>query len=92
MRRALFAFSFVALAFIASQMTCAEAESGGDYPPYGNKSDGGTDKPDGDDLWQCFTGTATNEAELLDHCTEAERVDRASSIPATTWDGTSPLP
>ncbi|MFT3754967.1 MAG: hypothetical protein QM769_03305 [Pseudoxanthomonas sp.] len=79
----------------ASQLRCANAEGGweGDASvnnPDGGRSDGGN--PDGGEDVRCFTGTATTELQLLNHCTEAEKVERASSIPAKTWDGKSPLP
>lgn len=84
-----------AVALLASQLHCAEAEVGwrGDDPGQGDlpgNGDGGLDG--GDDGVHCFTGTATTELQLLNHCTEAEHVDRASHIPPTTWDGKSPLP
>jgi len=71
---------------------CAEVESGGwgDNPDPGG--DGGPKPPEGDMAWHCFTGTAATEEQLLDHCTEAERVDRVSNIPVTTWDPKDPLP
>ncbi len=80
------------LLFIASQMTCAEVASywNDDNPPP-SSGDGGT--PDGGDgMWRCFMGTPTKEDELLNRCTEAERIDRPSAIPKATWDGKSPLP
>ena len=83
-----------ALVLLASQLHCAEAEVGwrsddssqSDLP---DGFDGGLD--DGGGV-QCFTGTATTEPQLLNHCTEAEHVDRPTHIPTTTWDGKSPLP
>lgn len=89
------AVCFGALGLLASQLHCAEAESGwkiddpsmSDLPGNG---DGGTDG--GDDGVHCYNGTATSELQLLNHCTEAEHVDRATHIPTTTWDGQSPLP
>jgi hypothetical protein len=85
----------LALLLLASQLRCAEAESGwngddaatADLPGGG---DGGTDG--GEDSTKCYTGTATSELQLLNHCTEAERVERATKIPTKTWDGKSPLP
>jgi hypothetical protein len=37
-------------------------------------------------------GTPSKEEELLNRCTEAERIDRPSAIPPAKWDGKSPLP
>lgn len=83
-----------AAALLASQLHCAEAEVGwkNDDPGQGDmRLDGGGG--DGfDDGVHCFTGTATTEVQLLNHCTEAERVERATHIPQATWDGKSPLP
>lgn len=84
-----------ALLLGTSQLHCALSEAGwqsdastsdpdGGHPDGGN-SDGGADV-------RCFTGTATTELQLFNHCTEAEHVDRASMIPAKTWDGKFPLP
>lgn len=87
------ALGLAAAALLASQLHCAEAEVGwkNDDPGRGDMpGDGGLDG--GDDGVHCFTGTATNEVQLLNHCTEAEHVDRPSHIPPTTWDGKPPLP
>ena len=83
-----------AAALLASQLHCAEAEVGwkNDDPGQGDMPGGDGGRDGGDDGVHCFTGTATTEVQLLNHCTEAERVDRASHIPMTTWDGKSPLP
>ena len=84
------------LVFSTSQLRCASADNGwegdastGDTD--GGRPDGGNPDGGGDDV-RCFTGTATTELQLLNHCTEAEHVDRVSAIPAKTWDGKSPLP
>ena len=85
---------FAGLLLLASQLRCADAEIGwssddastSDLPGRGDGGDGGTDPT------ACFTGTATNELQLFNHCTEAEHVNRATKIPAKTWDGKSPLP
>lgn len=92
MRPLLSVASLLGLLLLGSQMTCAEVANywnEDDQRP--GKKDGG-DTDGGDNVWRCYMGTPTKESELLDRCTEAERIDRASSIPAATWDGTSPLP
>lgn len=80
-----------ALIFVASQMTCAEAvQDWGDDPA---RRDGGlSDADGGDGTWHCFTGTPTNDDQFLNHCTESERVDRATYVPIGTWDPKNPLP
>lgn len=91
--RALLTFlSACGLVLLCSQMTCAEvANFWNEDDPRQMNQDGGT--PDGgDDKWRCYMGAPTKESELLDRCTEAERIDRASAIPTATWDGKSPLP
>ncbi len=90
----LLAVGFGALGLLASQLHCAEAETGfGDDPSMSDMPGGGGDGGDlGDDGVHCYNGTATSELQLLNHCTEAEHVDRATHIPTTTWDGQSPLP
>ena len=40
----------------------------------------------------CFMGTPTTELQLLNRCTDAEKIERGTHIPATTWDGQLPLP
>ncbi len=84
--------SLFGLLLLCSQMTCAEVASfwDGEDPRQMNKDGGSTDGGDG--MWRCYMGTPTKESELLDRCTEAERIDRASAIPPATWDGQSPLP
>jgi hypothetical protein len=80
------------LLFLTSQMTCAEVASywnDDNRPPM--TGDGG-DVDGGDGMWRCFMGTPSKEEELLNRCTEAERIDRPSAIPTATWDGKSPLP
>lgn len=80
------------LIFATSQMTCAEAvQDWGDDP--GRRDGGHGDGGDGGDgVWHCYTGNATTDDQYLNHCTEAERVDRATYVPATTWDPKNPLP
>jgi hypothetical protein len=92
-RRTLFAgLSVAGLLLLCSQMTCAEVANywNVEDPQTMKKDGGGSDG--GDDIWRCYMGTPTKESELLDRCTEAERIDRASAIPAATWDSKSPLP
>jgi len=74
-----------------SQLSCAQVETGWitEEPA---RVDGGMMLPDGDGAWHCFTGTATSEEQFLNHCTEAERIERPTNIPLATWDGKSPLP
>ena len=84
-----------ALLLSASQLHCADAEGGwtddaSTNNPDGGRPDGGNG--DGGDDTRCFDGTATTELQLLNHCTGAEQVLRASQIPTKTWDGTTPLP
>lgn len=52
----------------------------------GGAGDGGAD-PMG-----CFMGNPQTEPELLNRCTEAERIERPSRVPAELWDGKAPLP
>ncbi|MCS6913948.1 MAG: hypothetical protein RMK29_14410 [Myxococcales bacterium] len=40
----------------------------------------------------CFSGEPQTELELLNRCTDAERIERAHRIPAHLWDGQGPLP
>lgn len=40
----------------------------------------------------CFMGTPQSERELLNRCTDAERVDRPHRVPERVWDGRGPLP
>lgn len=40
----------------------------------------------------CFTGVPTTELELLNRCTDADRIDRATRVPTALWDGAGPLP
>lgn len=70
---------------------CAEVESGGWNDWDNPNGDGGVKPQPGDMAWHCFTGTPATEEQLLDRCTEAERVDRPSNIPVTTWDPKDPL-
>lgn len=84
---------FLGLATGASQLSCAEAfvdwniDEGSDNPnPDGGPADGDV-TPD-----RCYTGTPTSEPQFYNKCTEAERIERTSNIPAMTWDGKSPLP
>lgn len=80
-----------ALSFAASQMTCAEAVQDWGLDPI--RGDGGTSDSDGGGgPWRCFTGTATNDEQFLNHCTEAERVERLTYVPIGTWDPKDPLP
>ena len=90
----LFTLGLGAVALLASQLHCAEAEVGwrSDDPSQSDLPGGGDGGLDGGDGVQCFKGTATTEQQLLNHCTEAEHVDRPTHIPETTWDGKSPLP
>ena len=41
---------------------------------------------------KCFAGTPQTEAELLNRCTDAERIVRPHRVPMTVWDGKGPLP
>lgn len=97
-RRALALFSgglgAAALVVFCGQLSCAEVDGGWDPDDPGKPGDGGSggDMPDGDGVWRCYTGVSTTEEQFLNHCTEAERVERPSSIPPMTWDGKSPLP
>jgi hypothetical protein len=84
-----------ALVVCCGQLSCAEVDGGWDPDDPPNKpGDGGShgDMPDGDGVWRCYTGVPTTEEQFLNRCTEAEHVDRPSSIPPATWDGKSPLP
>jgi len=86
---------FAGLLLLASQLRCAAADMAWKPDDPGNSDlpgggDGGTDG--GDDFSHCFNANATSELQLLNHCTSAEHVDRATKIPTKTWDGTSPLP
>lgn len=82
----------LSLVLLCSQMTCAEvATFWNDDDPRPMNSDGGN-TDGGDGIWRCYMGVPSKEDELLNRCTEAERIDRASAIPATTWDAKSPLP
>ena len=72
---------------------CAEVVPGwGDDIDGGHKPDGGDQGDGGDMEWHCFTGTAQTEDQLLNHCTEAERIERATNVPASLWDPQTPLP
>ncbi len=80
-----------ALGLACSQVRCADANNyfSDDGDPI-LSGDGGT-KPDlAEGL--CFMGTPQNESQLLNRCTDAERIERGSHIPSSTWDGTSSLP
>lgn len=92
-RRLMLLLAGVGSVLLASQLRCAEVESGwfddGNTPP--GSGDGGTGGDGGTEV-RCFSGTAVTEQQLLNHCTEAEHVDRPTHIPETTWDGKSPLP
>lgn len=81
----------LALGLVCSQVRCAGADNY--FTDDGNpmvSGDGGT-KPDlAEGL--CFMGTPQNEGQLLNRCTDAERIERGSHIPSSTWDGTSTLP
>ena len=81
----------VALGLMSSQLRCADANNhfmdDGDPMLTG---DGGTKTDMADGL--CFMGTPQTESQLLNRCTDAERIERGSHIPSSTWDGTSSLP
>lgn len=81
-----------ALGILASQLHCAEVENGWKIDEALTDMHGGDGGDGGDDGVHCYNGTATTELQLLNHCTEAEHVDRMSHIPPTTWDGKYPLP
>lgn len=85
--RALAALFIAGLGFVCTQMTCAEVTGAwtNDDPP--NMSMDGGAGDGGDNMWRCFMGVPATETELLNRCTEAERVERASAIPADKWDG-----
>src|SRR5688572_17322292 len=40
----------------------------------------------------CFMGSPQTEPELLNRCTDAEKVERPGRVPAGQWDGKGPLP
>jgi hypothetical protein len=40
----------------------------------------------------CFMGNPQTEPELLNRCTDAEKVERPGRVPAGQWDGKGPLP
>ncbi len=80
------------LLFITSQITCAEVANYWNEDNQPQKPTDGGDVDGGDGMWRCFMGTPSKEEELLNRCTEAERIDRPSAIPTATWDGKSPLP
>jgi len=81
-----------ALALGTSQLRCADANNYivDDADDPGVTGDGGTkgDMAEG----PCFMGTPMTEVQFFNRCTDAERIERGSHIPATTWDGQSPLP
>ena len=81
-----------ALALLTSQFHCAEVENGWKIDDPSLTDERGDGGGDGGDDGRCYNGTATTELQLLNHCTEAEHVDRMSHIPTTTWDGKYPLP
>ena len=80
-----------ALGLLLSQLHCAEVESGWRNDETQTDMQGG-DGGDGGDNGSCYNGTATTELQLLNHCTEAEHVDRMSHLPTGLWDGKYPLP
>ena len=92
-RRLMLLLAGVGSVLLASQLRCAEVESGwfddGNTPP--GSGDGGSGGDGGTEV-RCFSGTAITEQQLLNRCTEAERVERPSRIPTMTWDGKSKLP
>ena len=80
-----------ALALLGSQLRCADANN------YITEDEDPTIIGDGGakgDLAEgpCFMGTPTTELQLLNRCTDAEKIERGTHIPATTWDGQLPLP
>jgi hypothetical protein len=79
------------LAVAAGQLHCAEVQS--DWSSWDDiRPDGGVKPDGGEEPWRCFTGTPATEDQFQNHCTDAERVERPTNIPLTTWDGKSPLP
>lgn len=82
----------LSLTVAATGFRCAEVVPGWGDIDGPEVPDGG--KVDAADMgeWHCFTGTAQTEEQLLDHCTEAERIDRPTNVPPTVWDPKNPLP
>lgn len=80
-----------ALGLFSSQLRCAGADNyfTDDADP-SVVGDGGVkgDMAEG----PCFMGTPQTEAQILNRCSDAERVERGTHIPPTTWDGSYPLP
>jgi hypothetical protein len=79
------------LSLLSTQLRCASADN---YHPDDEDPsflDGGQKKKDMIDS-PCVTGVPQTEVELFNRCTDADRVTRGSKIPASLWDGQSPLP
>lgn len=71
-------------------LSCAQSDTGNMTPGDGTGAadmDMGTAEEEG-----CFMGTPQSERELLNSCTDAERVLRPHRIPDRVWDGRGPLP
>jgi hypothetical protein len=71
---------------------CATTDSG-DEPDMSlpGPGDGGAGDGGGEPT-ECFMGTPQSEPELLNRCTDAERIDRRHRVPLMVWDGKGPLP
>lgn len=78
-------------AAIGASSSCAG--TGADGPDLLSPPDGGGgDQPDDLAIVGCFMGQPLNESQLLNACTDAERIERPHRVPKTVWDGKSPLP
>lgn len=80
-----------AVLLVCSQLRCAGADNYIEDDDLSQLEDGG-DKTDGKHEDPCFSGTPRTEEQLFNRCTNAEIVERGTKIPATLWDGKSPLP
>lgn len=78
------------LTVLLGTLRCAESTSPWTEEDLVRQRDGSADG--GEQDWRCFMGMPKLEAELLDRCTSAERIDRMSLIPPKTWDPKTPLP
>ncbi|HND10180.1 MAG TPA: hypothetical protein PLY80_07070 [Pseudomonadota bacterium] len=79
------------LLLFASQLRCADANNFIEDDDPALTGDGGVQKGDLAE-GPCFMGTPQTEPNLLNRCSDAERIERGSKIPASLWDGQSPLP
>ncbi len=79
------------LVLLASQLRCADANNYFFDDDPAMVGDGGGPKGDLAE-GPCFMGTPQTESNLFNRCSDAERIERGSKIPATLWDGQSPLP